>query len=303
MKWGLLSAMSGPFVQPELAEALVVAAEDAGFESVWGGEHTVMPVTYRSAYPFSDSGRYRPLGRSDAPATGDETPWSDLLTWFAFASALTTTLRFGSGVVVLPQRNPIHLAKQAATADVLSRGRIMLGVGVGWLREEFDALGAEWEERGQRTEEYIALMRALWRDREASFHGEFVDFDPVYLVPKPVQPGGVPIHVAGHGAVAARRAGRIGDGYFPAIYPNSRVHELLPVLIDEMRRSAAGAGRDPMTVEVTSGGARTVEAAKWYEDLGVDRLLIKVRAIEPAPLREELLRFGDEVIGRTPGSR
>ena len=149
MKWGLLSAMSGPFVQPDLAEVLVTAAEEAGFESVWGGEHTVMPVSYRSAYPFSDSGKYESLGRSDAPTTGDDSPWSDLVTWFAFGAALTTTLRFGSGVIVLPQRNPVHLAKQAATVDVLSRGRVMLGVGVGWLREEFAVLGAPWEERGR----------------------------------------------------------------------------------------------------------------------------------------------------------
>ncbi len=299
MKWGLLSAMSGPFVQPELAAALVTVAEEAGFESVWGGEHTVMPVGYRSAYPFAESGKYEPLGISDAPATGDETPWSDLITWFAFGAALTTTLRFGSGVIVLPQRNPVHLAKQAATVDVLSHGRVMLGVGVGWLREEFDALGASWEDRGRRAEEYIAVMRALWREHQAAFHGRYVELDPVYLFPKPVQAGGVPIHVAGHGTIAARRAGRLGDGYFPAIYPNSRVPELLPKLIDEMRAAASDSGRDPMTIEVTSGGARTVEATKWYADIGVDRLLIKARSIEPGALRDELLRFGDDVIAKT----
>ena len=299
MKWGLLSAMSGPFVEPELAEALVIAAEEAGFESVWGGEHTVMPVSYRSPYPFSEGGKYQSLGKSDAATTGDETPWSDLTTWFAFGAALTTTLRFGSGVIVLPQRNPVHLAKQAATLDVLSRGRVMLGVGVGWLREEFDALGCPWEDRGRRAEEYIAAMRTLWRDHEATFQGRYVKFDPVYLVPKPVQPGGVPIHVGGHSAIAARRAGRLGDGYFPAIYPNSRVPELLPKLIDEMRASARETGRDPMAIEVTSGGARTVEATRWYSDLGVHRMLIKARSIEPGKLRDELMRFGDEVIVNT----
>jgi probable F420-dependent oxidoreductase len=241
------------------------------------------------------------LGKSDAPATGDETPWSDLMTWFAFGAALTTTLRFGSGVIVLPQRNPVHLAKQAATLDVLSHGRLMLGVGVGWLREEFDALGAPWEERGQRAEEYIAAMRTLWRQHEATFRGRYIEFDPVYLVPKPDQPDGVPIHIAGHGRIAARRAGRLGDGYFPAIYPNSRVREVLPKLIEEMRVTARDAGRDPMAVEVTSGGARTVEATKWYADLGVHRMLIKARSIQPDRLRDELIRFGDEVIVHTDG--
>jgi probable F420-dependent oxidoreductase len=299
VKWGLLSAMSGPFVEPDMAQVEVTAAEEAGFESVWSGEHIVMPLSYESAYPFSDDGKYRSLGASDRAKTGDDTAWAELLTWSAFAAALTTTLRFGTGVIVLPTRDPLLLAKQAATVDRLSRGRLMLGVGVGWLREEFDAMDVPWDDRGTRTEEHIGAMRALWNERESSYHGRHVDFGPVYMYPKPVQPGGVPIHVGGHSAIAARRAGHLGDGFFPSIYPNSRVRELLPSLIDEMRRSARDAGRDPTEIEITSGGARTVEATKWYHDLGVQRLLVKARATEPAKLRDELLRFGDDVIAPT----
>ncbi len=300
MKWGILSATSGVFVDPELAETMVTAAEDAGFESVWGGEHLVVPVEYESGYPFSDDGKLRELGRSDAPRMETGGPYADIFTWFAWAAGMTRTLKFGSGITVVPQHEPMLFAKRLATLDRLSGGRMMIGTGVGWLKEEFDAQGIPWERRGARTEEYIAVWRECWSEDPSEFHGEFVDFPPVYAQPKPVTPGGPPVHIGGHALVAARGAGRIGDGYFPTIYPNSRVKGLLPELLEEMRRSAQEAGRDPMSIEVTSGGARTVEAAKWYVDLGVDRLLIKARSVEPDKLRDELMRFGDEVISRSP---
>jgi alkanesulfonate monooxygenase SsuD/methylene tetrahydromethanopterin reductase-like flavin-dependent oxidoreductase (luciferase family) len=175
----------------------------------------------------------------------------------------------------------------------------MIGTGVGWLQEEFAAQGIPWERRAARTEEYIAVWRAFWSEEHPSFHGEFVDFAPVHATPKPVTPGGPPVHIGGHALVGARRAGRIGDGYFPTIYPNSRVKELFPQLLAEMRGSAEDAGRDPRSIEVTFGGARTAETAKWYADLGVHRLLIKARSVEARQLRDELMQFGDEVIAAT----
>ena len=298
MKWGILSANSGVFVNPDMAEAMVTAAEEAGFESVWGGEHIAEPLEYESPYPFADDGKLKELGRSESAAT-EHWPRAELLTWFAWAAGMTRTLRFGTGVTVVPQHEPLLFAKRAATLDRLSRGRLMIGTGVGWLREEFEAQDIPWERRGARTEEYIAVWRAFWSEGDPEFHGEFVDFPPLHASPKPVTPGGPPVHIGGHALVGARRAGRIGDGYFPTIFPNSRVRELLPQLLEEMRRAAEQAGRDPAGIEVTSGGARTAEAAKWYADLGVDRLLIKARSVEADALREELLRFGDEVISPT----
>ena len=298
MKWGILSATGGVFVNPDMAEVMVTSAEEAGFESVWGGEHIAVPLEYQSTYPFSDDGKLKELGRSEAPKAEHE-PGAELLTWFAWAAGMTRTLKFGTGVTVVPQHEPLLFAKRAATLDRLSGGRLMIGTGIAWLREELAAQGVPWERRAARTEEYIATWRAFWSDGNPEFHGEFVNFPPIHATPKPVTPGGPSVHIGGHALAGAQRAGRIGDGYFPTIYPNSRVKELLPQLIDEMRRSAMDAGRDPASVEITSGGARTVEAAKWYVDLGVDRLLIKARSVEAEKLRDELLRFGEEVIGPT----
>lgn len=300
MKWGILSATTGVFINPDMAETLVTAAEEAGFESIWGGEHIVVPLDYESTYPFADDGKLKELGRSDAPKSeGGNEAGSELLTWFAYAAGMTRRIKFGSGVTVVPQHEPLLFAKRAATLDRLSGGRLMIGTGVGWLKEEFLAQGIPWERRAARTEEYIAVWRAFWSEGHPEFHGEFVDFPPIDATPKPVTPGGPPVHIGGHALVGARRAGRIGDGYFPTIFPNSRVKEVLPQLLDEMRRSAKEAGREPASIEVTSGGARTVEATKWYADLGVHRLLIKARSVEPGKLRDELLRFGDEIIKPT----
>jgi alkanesulfonate monooxygenase SsuD/methylene tetrahydromethanopterin reductase-like flavin-dependent oxidoreductase (luciferase family) len=142
-------------------------------------------------------------------------------------------------------------------------------------------------------------MRALWADGEARFEGEFVSFRDIVMVPKPVRPEGIPIIVGGHGELAARRAGRLGDGFFPAIFPNSALKERLPVLIEVMRQAARDAGRDPDKISVTSGGVRRAEDLGWHRDLGVTDMVIRVRSRTPAEIREELLRFGDEVIAKT----
>lgn len=300
MKWGIVGASTDLFVDLDQAVALAEIAEEAGFESLWASDHVVMPVRYQSSYPFSDSGRYKDMGswRGESE-TSDDVPAPDPLIHLAFQAARTKRIKLGTGVLILPQRNPVVLAKQAATLDRLAGGRLLLGVGVGWLREEMDALGVPWERRGARTDEYIDALRTLWREPEAEYHGEFVDLSPVRCNPHPANGTSVPIHIGGHNDAAARRAGRIGDGFFPAIYPNSAVRDRLPPLLDVMRVAAKDAGRSPDAVEVTSGGARTAEDAKWFADLGVHRLVVQPRARDAASLREELLRFGHDVIEKT----
>jgi probable F420-dependent oxidoreductase len=289
MKWGVLfSSTSCP--DPERAAALAGIAEEAGFESLWSPEHIALPVEYEPAYAFSSDGRMDRIGMQGGVP--------DPLVWFAFVAASTTTIKFGTGVVILPEHHPVPFAKSCATLASLSRGRFMLGIGVGWCREEYDAVGASWPNRGRRCEEYIHALRTLWREPEASFDGEFVTFAPVECDPKP--PGGtIPIIVGGESEPAARRAGRLADGFFPALYPTERVRSELPVLLGHMRSAAAEAGRDPATIEVTSGGTRSVEGAKWYADQGVHRLTIAVRSHTVPEMREELLRFGDSVIPAT----
>jgi probable F420-dependent oxidoreductase len=196
----------------------------------------------------------------------------DPLLWLAFMAAATERLRLATGILILPQRNPVVLAKEVATLDHLSGGRVDLGVGVGWLKEEFAALGVPWERRGARTDEHIAVMRALWDGDHVDFHGDFFDFDDVSSNPKPAN-GRVPIHIGGHSRAAAERAGRLGDGFFPG---TGDIGEL----VDIMRQTAADNGRDPEAIEVSYGNeqlanpATAVEAAQELAALGVDRAIV-----------------------------
>jgi probable F420-dependent oxidoreductase len=227
------------FSDPEGARRLVRLAEAAGFDSVLAVEHVVFPDNYTSVYPYAPGGRL---------PGGPSVNFPDPLIWLTWVAAATTRLRFMTAVMILPQRNPLVLAKEVATLDYLSGGRIELGIGVGWLKEEFEALGIPFERRGKRADEYVAAMHALWASDGASFAGEFVNFDKVSCNPKPVAKS-VPIVVGGHSEAAARRAGRLGDGFFPSI--GAQV-DTMP-LLDVVRRSAEQAGRDPAMVELILG--------------------------------------------------
>jgi probable F420-dependent oxidoreductase len=237
-----------------------------------------------------------PTGKMDRLSSRGGVP--DPLIWLAYVAARTSRINLGTNVVILPEHNPVAFAKTCATLASLAKGRFLLGIGVGWCPEEYEALGMPWDHRGRRYEEQIEAMRALWREPEASYHGEFVDFLPVLCDPKPPE-GRIPLVMGGDSPVAARRAGRIGDGFFPAIFPTERVWTDLPPLLDQVRAGAAEAGRDPGQIEITSGGVRTAEEARWFADQGVARLTIAVRAKTIPDIRDELRRFGDEVIDKT----
>ncbi|HEX5096305.1 MAG TPA: LLM class F420-dependent oxidoreductase [Acidimicrobiia bacterium] len=284
MKFGLMFANAGPFSKPENALGLARLCEDLGFESLWTVEHVVVPSGYESAYPYSPDGKM---------PGGEHVPIPDPLTWLAFVAGATTKIRLGTGILILPQRNPLILAKEVATLDRLSGGRVELGVGVGWLEEEFDALGVPWAARGRRTDEYIDVLRKLWREPEIEYDGEFVKFAPLKSSPKPARDTGVPIHVGGHTMAAARRAGRSGDGFFPG-----RSGDELGDLLAEMRRAATEAGRDADEIEITSGGGLDLDAVKSAADLGVSRYIIPPLGFDLDTLREQLGRFSENVIAR-----
>jgi probable F420-dependent oxidoreductase len=279
VKFGIAFANTGAAATPDGAIELAHTAEEAGFESLWTVEHVVVPAGYESQYPYSPDGRM---------PGGEDAPIPDPLIWLTWAAAASRTLRLATGIVILPQRNPVVLAKEVATLDVLSSGRALLGIGVGWLKEEFDAIGVPFEERAARTDEYVEALRVLWRDPEPTFHGRFAHFERAQSYPKPVQPGGVPIVVGGHSPAAARRAGRLGDGFFPA---QGRL-DVLPGLLGAMRSAAQDAGRDPDAIEVTTGTSvrADVDMVRRYEDLGIERLVI------PNAGPERLRVFADEVI-------
>ncbi len=263
MKVGLAFASSIAIDGPETLE-LCRRAEAAGFESVWGGEHVVLPDSIASRYPYTEDGKI--------PAE-PETPIPDPLIWLAFAAAAAPTLRLGTCILIVPQRNPLVLAKELATLDKLSGGRIELGLGVGWLREEFDALGVSWARRGARNDEYIAAMRALWQGPHAEFHGEFVDFEPATCSPRPVQDS-IPILVGGDTDAAIQRAVRIADGYFPGEGDADR----LQGLIGRLRKAAESADRDPDSIEVNAmfgvQMADPVAGIEQMKSLGVGRIMV-----------------------------
>lgn len=277
------------------ATRLARLAEAAGFDSVFAVDHVVLPDRYDSTYPYSATGRL-PGDRSAA--------LPDPLIWMAWAAAVTTRLRFMTAVIILPQREPLALAKQVATLDHMSGGRVELGIGVGWLREEFAALGVPFETRGRRADEYVAAMRALWREDGARYEGRFVRFDGVSCNPKPVA-GAVPIIVGGHSEAAARRAGRLGDGFFPSI--GAQV-DTMP-LLDLARRTAAEAGRDPAAIEMITGcpGALpgssedALAAVEERRRRGIGRVVLPLAPFLP-DLEESLPRFGERVIRAFAGA-
>jgi probable F420-dependent oxidoreductase len=288
MNFGVAFANIGSFVDPVEAVRLARAAEAAGFESIWTVDHVVVPAGYQSTYPYDPSGRL---------PSGEGTVFPDPLIWLAYVAAQTSTLRLGTGILIVPQRNPLVLAKELATLDYLSGGRMILGAGIGWLEEEFTALGVPFAGRVQRTEEAIAAMRALWSEEQAGFEGSTVHFIDCFLRPQP--PGGsIPVHVGGHSPAAARRAGRIGDGFFPfGVSPDE-----LPPLIDLVRTSAEEAGRDPTTIEVTvqcnaTDSERARDEVEALQELGATRILIPA-VLFGSDLEPALTRYGEEVIGR-----
>jgi probable F420-dependent oxidoreductase len=287
MKFGIIFANTGPFADGPAAAAMAQAAEAAGFESLWTVEHVVVPSGYDSEYPYDPSGKM---------PGGEEFAIPDPLVWLSFVAGATSTIRLATGILIVPQRNPVVLAKEVATLDHMSGGRVELGIGVGWLEEEFDAIGVPFAERGRRADDHIAAMRALWSETKATHHSEFTDFDDCISLPHPVR-GSVPIHVGGHTDIAARRAGRLGDGFFPGRGGPDELRRLMGVV----RRSAEEHGRDPDAVELTAGGMTfgdgAVAAVEALQEAGVDRVVVPAFAFW-GDTADALARYGDEVISK-----
>jgi probable F420-dependent oxidoreductase len=255
---------AGVTADPEWMSAFARHVEACGFESIIVVEHTVLMTEYSSVYPYDESGRVE---------LSADCPVPDPLDLLAFLAARTERLGLATGVLVLPNHHPVVLAKRVATVDALSGGRVRLCVGMGWLKEEVEACGAEFASRGRRADEQVAVMRLLWDDRPegADFHGEFFEFDHAACYPKPV--GRIPIHVGGHSAAAARRAGRLGDGFQPLGVGGARLTELIGI----MRDAANRADRDPNALELSLGHLVTkidADRAAKLAGLGADRIVL-----------------------------
>jgi len=272
LKFGVVAPVAaGVTADPRWMVAFARHLEACGFESISVVEHTVLATRYDSVYPYDPSGRVE---------LAADCPVPDPLDLLSFLAAHTDRLGLATGVLVLPNHHPVVLAKRAATVDALSAGRLRLCVGVGWLREEIEACGTEFESRGRRADEQLAVLRALWDQRPdgVTHHGEFFRFENAVCSPKPIAGRHLPVHIGGHSKAAARRAGRFGDGFQPLGVTGAQLDSLLMLMRDE----AQAAGRDPADIEVSLGHSVTKIDAERAEKLtaqGADRLVLAMPPI------------------------
>jgi probable F420-dependent oxidoreductase len=264
VKVGVLVALGHDAGRPEFLEELGPACEQRGFESLWVPEHVVLFDSYRSRYP------YTPDGSVPIPA---DLGLLDPFVALTYVAARTSTLRLGTGICLVGQRNPVYTAKQVADLDVLSRGRVEFGIGLGWLREEYEVLDMPWEKRGARTDDHLRVLKTLWTDAVSRHDGEYYRLPECRMYPKPVQSPHPPVHVGGESDAALRRAVRHGQGWFGMGHAAAD----LPKALDRVRRALDEHDRDPATFTVTISPPPTEVGpgvVERYAEHGVDRLIL-----------------------------
>jgi probable F420-dependent oxidoreductase len=236
VRFGLHALGIGAGARPDVIRSVAAQAEVAGFATLWSGEHVVMLDRADTPYPYSADGRIA------VPSSAD---WLDPWATLTFAAAATAEIHLATGVLLLPEHNPLIVAKQAASLDVLSAGRLRLGVGIGWSRGEFETLGVPFAGRSLRTREYVEAMRVLWRDDPSSYEGRFVRFDRVRSYPKPLQ-GHIPVLLGGNSDAALARVAQYGDGW----YGFNLASDELSSRLDVLRSACREAGRDARDLAV-----------------------------------------------------
>jgi probable F420-dependent oxidoreductase len=293
VEFGLMIPHTGRRASPEYVRAFCTAAEAAGFDGLWGVDHLVMPHHTDSQYT---------LGRAPAAIADDAvsdllSPNYELMTTLTWVAGFTDRVKLGTAVAVLPIRNAVANARQLATLDVYSGGRVLYGAGVGWLREEAEMMNMPWDARGRRSEEHIALLRALWcaEGGLVEFHGEFHDIGPIDPEPRPVQRP-IPILVGGHSDVALDRAARIGDGWIAAAMSAAPLAEHW----SKVRDAAARAGRDADALMLAAAmrpvrDRSQADAIAEYAAVGVDHLIVDLYVESRHAVFDEMQRFTEEV--------
>jgi probable F420-dependent oxidoreductase len=285
MKIGLIPVNIG-FPQSDAITSLAREAEAAGVESLWTFEHVVVPLEYESKYPYDKSGKM---------AATPETNFVDPLICLSAVAASTSRIRLGTGVNILSQSNPMYLAKQAASLDFISGGRFMLGVGIGWLEEEFRAMGVPFERRGARFDDYVQAMRKVWSGEVVEHRSDFIDWSGFKSHPTPVQDP-LPVIIGGAQGKVYQRIAKYGNGWYA---PTRSPGDLAPRL-EELRRVCAEEGRAYEDIEITAmwtmhGG---LDEVRTYEDMGVARLNIPLAALGEANPIDALGSLHDEVISK-----
>jgi len=267
MKIGISGIGMGKGARPRTLQLVAEHAERLGFATLWSPEHVVLFDHYESAYPYSDDGQFLAAGHIEL---------TDPFVTLSYVAGRTSRIRLATGICLVPERNPLVLAKAVASLDFMSGGRTALGVGIGWSAEEFAALGIPFERRAQRTCEYVDVMRKLWREEKTSFSGEFVNFKDARSFPKPARPGGVPIIFGGESAPALRWVARYGNGWFSVKLTPAQLAEKLErleVLLKENGRSLESIELivSPYQAEVTR------DDLCRYHELGVSEIIPFVR--------------------------
>jgi probable F420-dependent oxidoreductase len=278
MKIGLFAPFGNPYASPEYVRALGEGAEQRGFDSIWVAEHVVLFDDYESQYPYADSGKF--------PLSGESGLFDPFIA-LTYLAACTTTIRLGTGICLLPQRSPVYTAKEAATLDYVSNGRLDLGVGVGWLREEFEALDVPFEHRGSRARAYVDVLKTLWCDSVSQHESEFYSLKPTRQFPKPVQQPYPPIHFGGESDAALRRVADVGQGWYGFGMEPGELKERIARLKELLEKR----GRTLDDVEISVCPymrPATPELIESYREAGVDRVILLTAAADVGGL-EQLL--------------
>jgi probable F420-dependent oxidoreductase len=325
LEFGFSLPGRGPLATPDVVLKIALKADALRYASVFVTDHVVLPVSAaRSVYPYAATGQFPGGARQD---------YLDPLAMLGYLARATTRVRLGTSVLVVPYRHPLTVAKTLATVDVLSGGRLILGAGVGWLREEFEALGAPpFEQRGGVTDEYLEVMRRAWTTDPTTFQGRYCRVEAVHALPKPAQRGGIPVWIGGHTAAAIRRAATSGDGWHPIGLrpPATLFPDEYAAAVKQLHAWAAEAGRDPASITLTFRGPMEVRSARAkapagdrplfqgtaaevladlrrYEALGVSHVVFDPVRPELRAVLDNMARFAEDVrpklARRPPGAR
>lgn len=295
MKVGMGSMGLGPFSDPDIMAHVATTAERCGFESLWAPDHSAVPDGHQTKCPYTPDG--------EIPG-GPDAPLVEPITALSFVAGLTSKIKLGTGIMILPQRHPFYVAKEVATLDLISKGRALLGIGSGWCAEEFTALGLDFHQRGKRTDEAIQALRALWRDDPSSFEGTHFNFQRIRSFPKPVQQSGVPILVGGHSRAAARRAARYGDGFFPLTpIVDADVRKIdfvneVKGLVALLKEECDKLGRKFDGFDITSSAAPSLDGVKRLEDIGVTRVCTGLAPSNHDGITRSLEKIASDLIAR-----
>lgn len=305
MRFGVFLPVSGRAAVPEVLTDAARQAETLGFESVWAAERMVNPWEMTTRYPYNETDQW---------FVPPESPFLETLTALTFLAGVTTTISLGASVIVLPYRHPLFTARVATSIDTLSKGRLILGVGIGWMPEEFEALGITFKDRARMSEEQLQIFNLLWAQDRPSFKGRYYSFDPVAVNPRPVQQPRFPIWIGGESVPAQRRAARYGDAWFSYFVKTTAA--ALAAHFKELQQMAAEAGRAPDAVKLCSvrpidvteepvpqeeetlrgTPEQLIAALRRFEEIGVQHMALQFHRGRWPERREQIERFGQEVI-------